>query len=872
MEKHLPVLLALLLWGIFTNAMAQNPTVSTNTHDAEQALKSDAMVLEFNTELGDGTTVTLPLYDNVDVTVDWGDGTTPQAITTEGNHDHTYAAEGTYTVTISGSLAQFGNSWAGYDNVEKLTVVINFGNLGLTSLYGAFDGAENLTEVPATLPTTVTNLSYMFYNASSFNHDIGGWDVSSVTSMTYLFRNATTFNCDIGGWDVSSVTNMYRMFNGASSFNQDIGGWDVSSVTSMSYMFSNATSFNQDVGGWDVSNVTTMDWMFYGASSFNQDIGGWDVSSVTDMSSMFYGASSFNQDIGGWDVSSVTDMSSMFCMASSFNHDIGGWDVSSVTNMRYMFFNATSFNQNIGGWDVSSVTDMTNMFYAVTLSTTNYSSILMGWSQLNLQNNVSFHGGNSKYGYNTPAAARQSIIDNFGWTITDGGEVPFLIIAANAIPNNACTIIGTGEYSEGTEVTLTATVNTGYTFVNWTEDDTEVSTDAEYTFTATDDRILVANFIPDSYTISASVEPENSGSITGAGDYNHGTSVTLTATANTGYTFVNWTEDGTEVSIDAEYTFTVTANRTLVANFSLNSYTISASAAPENSGTISGAGDYDHGTSVTLTATANEGYTFVNWTEGGTEVSTDAEYIFTATDDRTMVANFSLNSYTISASAEPENSGTVIGGGEYDHGTSVSLTATANEGFTFVNWTEGGTEVSTDAEYTFTATDDRTLVANFSLNSYTIIASAEPENSGTITGAGDYDHGASVTLTASPSEGYTFVNWTEEGTEVSTDAEYIFTVTDNRTLVANFEVSTGITSSLLSNLSVYPNPFGESITLENAESVNRVIITSVIGQRVMDITLNGQTQINTSHLVGGVYLIEFQSNNGDRVVKRMIKK
>ena len=870
MKKLLPILLALLLWGILTPVMAQNLTTSIDSYDAEpalfqsmhqlndevkpqmgflsqhnivdngssglsctdvekaypreQALKSDDMVLEFNTQLGDGTTVTLPLHGSVDVTVDWGDGTTPQAITTTGNHDYTYAAEGTYTVTISGSLAQFGNSWAGYDNVEKLTVVTNFGNLGLSSLHGAFDGAENLTEVPASFPSTVTDMRCMFRNATSFNQNIGGWDVNSVTSMEsmfsgatsfnqniggwdvssvtdmiYMFRNATSFNQDIGGWDVSSVTNMTSMFSGGISFNQDIGSWDVSSVTSMESMFSGATSFNQDIGGWDVSSVTSMGYMFSGATSFNQNIGGWDVSSVTFMIYMFHNATSFNQDIGGWDVSSVNYISYMFHNATSFNQDIGGWDVSSVMSMGYMFSGATSFNQDISGWNVSSVTSMSNMFSGVTLSTANYSSILMGWSQLTLQNGVEFHAGTSKYGYGTSAAARQSIIDNFGWTIIDGGEVDY-------------------------------------------------------------------------FSIAASVSPANSGAISGAGSYGSGETAILTAIPSEGYTFVNWTEDGTEVSIDAEYTFTVTADRTLVANFSPYSYTISTSVEPENSGTITGEGSYDHGSSVSLTATANIGYTFVNWTEGGTEVSTDAEYTFTATDDRTMVANFSLNSYTISASAEPENSGTVIGGGDYDHGTSVSLTATANEGFTFVNWTEGGTEVSTDAEHTFTATANRTLVANFSLNSYTIIASAEPENSGTITGAGDYDHGASVTLTASPSEGYTFVNWTEEGTEVSTDAEYIFTVTDNRTLVANFEVSTGITSSLLSNLSVYPNPFGESITLENAESVNRVIITSVIGQRIIDVTLNGQTQINTSHLVGGVYLIEFQSNNGDRVVKRMIKK
>ena len=100
-------------------------------------------------------------------------------------------------------------------------------------------------------------------------------------------------NCGAAGtdemdkWDVSSVTNMRWMFYGATSFNADISGWDVSSVTDMQWMFDGATAFNADISGWDVSSVTDMGYMFYDASAFNADISGWDVSSVTDMGDMF---------------------------------------------------------------------------------------------------------------------------------------------------------------------------------------------------------------------------------------------------------------------------------------------------------------------------------------------------------------------------------------------------------------------------------------------------------------------------------------------------------------------------------------------------------------------------------------------------------
>ncbi|VVM26384.1 Chitinase (EC [uncultured Gammaproteobacteria bacterium] len=84
------------------------------------------------------------------------------------------------------------------------------------------------------------------------------------------------------------MTNMSWMFNDASSFNQDIGHWNVGKVTNMRGMFHSADAFNQDIGNWDTGKVTNMSLMFYEAGAFNQDIGSWNISSLTNATDMFY--------------------------------------------------------------------------------------------------------------------------------------------------------------------------------------------------------------------------------------------------------------------------------------------------------------------------------------------------------------------------------------------------------------------------------------------------------------------------------------------------------------------------------------------------------------------------------------------------------
>jgi len=327
--------------------------------------------------------------------------------------------------------------------------------------------------------------------------------------------------------------------------------------------------------------------------------------------------------------------------------------------------------------------------------------------------------------------------------------------------------------------------------------------------------IGAVEYLPFSATVSLSASPSGSGTVSGGGTFTSVGSQTVTATANTGYAFANWTENGAVISTSASYTFTVNGNRTLVANFTATpvNYTLILSALPSAGGVVVGGGTFAAGISQTVTAAANSGYTFANWTEGGTVVSSSANYTFTVGGNRTLVANFTANpvNYTLTLSASPSGGGTVSGGGTFTSGSSRTVTATANSGYTFANWTEGGAVVSSSASYTFTVSGNRTLVANFTANpvNYILTLSASPSGGGTVSGGGTFAGGSSRTVTAVANSGYAFANWTDTGFPVSLSANYTFTLNGNRTLVANFTANPVITTQPLGQ-SIAP---GDSVTL-----------------------------------------------------------
>lgn len=229
-----------------------------------------------------------------------------------------------------------------------------------------------------------------------------------------------------------------------------------------------------------------------------------------------------------------------------------------------------------------------------------------------------------------PAAVHQD------FTLTAQWEKNAYQVTTAADPEEGGTTAGDDTYLYGEQATVTATVNTGFNFCGWYEGDTLVSEDLEYTFTVTDNRNLTARFARKPYDVVANTTV--GGTAEGTATYEFGQTATVVATPEPGYGFRGWFEGTEMVSEDASYSFTVTADRTLTAQFS-KVYTITVVA--ETGGSVSGGGAYEPMANATITATASGGYYFVGWYNEQDElVTAETSYSLTVKENRTFTAKF----------------------------------------------------------------------------------------------------------------------------------------------------------------------------------------------------------------------------------------
>lgn len=374
-------------------------------------------------------------------------------------------------------------------------------------------------------------------------------------------------------------------------------------------------------------------------------------------------------------------------------------------------------------------------------------------------------------------------------------------ITVGANPSDGGIVTG-GSYPVGYNMTVVATPYAGYVFSSWLEDGYVVSTDASYSFNVSRDRNLVAVFMPTSgvtYNITVIADPHNGGMVTGAGTHPENTTATLTAIPEAQYEFARWRENGAIVSTNAVYTFTVTGDRTLTAEFELRTYTLTLTTIPNNGGTVTGAGTYTAYEIANVTATPNAGYGFDGWYLDTERQSTSLNYSCAMLADTELAAKFFfIGTCNVATASNPSAGGTTSGGGSYNAGDNVTVVATPNAGYNFLYWTNGVDIVSYNSTYSFQCTESLTLVAHFEVvaQQYQISVSANPSGVATPTpiGGAVVAHGTTVTVDVTNIDtNYGFVSWTENGVVVSTSQQYSFVATENRNLVANLGILREIT-------------------------------------------------------------------------------
>ena len=264
---------------------------------------------------------------------------------------------------------------------------------------------------PFIIEVKTANTGVSNNNQFQFTGAVGDYDVVAKQNGTQV----ATFN-DLSGQETITLPS-------SGVYNLEVKSKEVNGFNRIAFDNGGDKDKIIDIKQWGTIVWSSFNAAFRGCS--NMLVTATDVpnlSSVTTMSNMFRDSTSANPNTTNWDVSSVTDMYAMFLNASSANPDLSNWDVSSVTSMGYMFQGASIANPDVSNWNVSNVTDMVYIFRDSNLSVENLTACYENWSQLTLQNNVSFGAGTTKYN-SSGQAGRDILVNTYNWTIEDGGLV-----------------------------------------------------------------------------------------------------------------------------------------------------------------------------------------------------------------------------------------------------------------------------------------------------------------------------------------------------------------------------------------------------------------------------------------------------------------
>lgn len=352
---------------------------------------------------------------------------------------------------------------------------------------------------------------------------------------------------------------------------------------------------------------------------------------------------------------------------------------------------------------------------------------------------------------------------------------------------------------DGDEIYLNVPDRVGYTFTGFVDEDgnrleLEEYAPGMYRAEAVCGGSFIATYETNLYEVNVTIcDAVDGGTVSGSGSYRYNTNADINVTENDGFHFVGWRIDGEIVSTDMNYTFTVKGDTDICAFFEVDECSIVAKPNNRNLGMASGTGIYPMGATVTLTATPLDGSYFVSWDDG----STDATRQVVVNGNKVYVAIFARHRYRVtviivndSQTRPDEECGIVLGDGEYEYGSVVTLREIPNAGFAFKSWEVMGSVVGTGNTHSFAINGDITIVARFDDAMFELVLYVSPAGGGITTNGissypytgGTYPYGTVVEALAIPNSLYVFDRW---GDGV-TDARHSFTMTRDITQTAYF--------------------------------------------------------------------------------------
>ncbi len=367
------------------------------------------------------------------------------------------------------------------------------------------------------------------------------------------------------------------------------------------------------------------------------------------------------------------------------------------------------------------------------------------------------------------------------WTPVDGGNISSYKIYRSVGDQSNFTLIATVNHPTDTYYDENINLGTQYYYAVTSVDAN--SNESEYS--------TYANVLtPQAFNLAVSANPSAGGSVTknpNKSEYIDGEQVTLSAIANSGYQFDHWGGDitGTNATVDV----TMNSDKNIVAYFTQIQYTLTLNNNPSGGGSITKDPDktsYTYGEEVTLTASANAGYSFDQWS--GDASGTSSSVTVTMDGNQSVTANYNQLQHTLAVVNNPTGGGTVTKDPDksnYNYGEEVTLTVTANAGYSFDQWSDDAS--GTGSSVTVIMNGNKSVTANYNQLQYTLNISVDPSGSGSVLKDPDktnYTYGEEVTLTASGSSGYEFDYWS--GDLSGTNPSASVTINGNKNIVAHF--------------------------------------------------------------------------------------